>query len=34
MVGELCFSERDVEAMEIVEYIGFIRDWKISTGTN
>jgi hypothetical protein len=34
MVGELRFSEQDVEAMEIVEYIGFIRDWKISTGTN
>jgi len=34
MLEELRFSERDVEALEIVEYIGFIKNWKTSPGSN
>jgi len=34
MLDELGFSERDVEALEIVEYIGFIKSWKALPGTN
>jgi hypothetical protein len=29
MLGQLRFSERDVEVLEMVEYMGFIRDWKV-----
>jgi hypothetical protein len=34
MLGELRFSERDVQALEIVEYMGFIKDWKVSPEAN
>jgi hypothetical protein len=34
MMGQLRFSDRDVQALEVVEYIGFIRDWKISPEAN
>jgi len=34
MLGELRFSERDVEALEIVEYIGFIKSWKAPPESN
>ncbi|HET9209783.1 MAG TPA: hypothetical protein VFR03_05265 [Thermoanaerobaculia bacterium] len=33
ILGRRRYSERDIQSLEFVEYVGFIRDWKVS-GTN
>lgn len=33
ILGRHRYSERDVQSLEFVEYVGFIRDWKVP-GTN
>lgn len=30
ILGQRQYSERDIEALEFVEYVGFIREWKSS----
>jgi len=33
ILGRRRYSERDIQSLEFVEYVGFIRDWK-AFGTN